>query len=195
MTRKVLTKFSLPLVVPSRTPSALRTLNLSTVYIEPSQSHLFVGGVEDIVAPASPPVVSSPAKGSGGGSWSGRAWNLMSGGGEAPTTAEAGDAAASAPAPAEGGATGEGGDSVEGGGEEERKRAGARDIRAFGTLLIEIILKCVPCFFFLLVLFASFCVFSLWGGGEGEGHERAHILGFYPFVVWGGPCVCVFPFL
>ncbi|CAM9234143.1 unnamed protein product [Ectocarpus sp. 8 AP-2014] len=125
----------------------------NTIYIDPSKSHLFVGGVCDIVAPppATPSkgVLSSSRSGGGGGggggggpmSWGNKAWGLVSGGGMSCGLDSAaaddhnhhrhvgkeGDDQSAAPEEEEEG--------------EEEEAGKARDVRGFGTVVIEMILK------------------------------------------------------
>ncbi|CAN0086776.1 unnamed protein product, partial [Pylaiella littoralis] len=166
------------------TPVVHKNLSLSTIYIDPSTSHVFVGGVRNIMV-AAPAASSSsltattetatvsseqqqqqqdnhhqqyqhrhqhrqdgrPSRGRVGlrqKNWADRAWKLVSGRGGMACE--------------EGGAAGFGGDDDDddddeeededgredydfGAGEEGSPTAGARDIRAFGTVLIEMILK------------------------------------------------------
>ncbi|CAB1118694.1 unnamed protein product [Ectocarpus sp. CCAP 1310/34] len=133
-------------------PVVHKNLSLSTIYIDPSKSHLFVGGVCNIVAP--PPATRSKgmlcSSGSGGGvvgggpmSWGNKAWGLVSGGGmncgldsadddddhnrHRHVGKEGDDQSAAREEEEEE--------------EEEEEDGRARDVRGFGTVVIEMILK------------------------------------------------------
>ncbi|CAM9858227.1 unnamed protein product [Ectocarpus fasciculatus] len=123
----------------------------NTIYIDPSKSHLFVGGVCDIVAP--PPVTRSKGRlssnGSGGGggggggprSWGNKAWGLVSGGGMSCGLDSADNDRHVGKEGGEPSAAPEGEEEVVEEEEEEEEDGTARDVRAFGTVLIEMILK------------------------------------------------------
>ncbi|CBJ30531.1 conserved unknown protein [Ectocarpus siliculosus] len=124
----------------------------NTIYIDPSKNHLFVGGVCDIAAP--PPatrsngMLSSSESGGGGGggpmNWGNKAWGLVSGGGmncglhsaaaehhnHHRHVGKESDDQSAAPEEEE--------EEVE---EEEEEDGRARDVRGFGTVVIEMILK------------------------------------------------------
>ncbi|CAN0288286.1 unnamed protein product [Ectocarpus sp. 12 AP-2014] len=131
-------------------PVVHKNLSLSTIYIDPSKSHLFVGGVCDIVAPPpatrSQEMLNSSGSGSGGGgggprSWGNKAWGLVSGGGMSCGVDSAAaddhnhqrhvgkedDDPSAAPEEEE----------EE---EEEEEDGSARDVRGFGTVVMEMIL-------------------------------------------------------
>eukprot|EP00903_Cladosiphon_okamuranus_P013189 g12301.t1 len=160
-------------------PVVHKNLSLSTIYIDPSKSHIFVGGVRDIIAPSpqSPTkqqqqqqfkAGSSSSRGGGGGgggdrrpkSWGGRAWGLVASGrmGRGKDIADKGvvgfdddddDNESWATEEDRGVKYGEA--EGEGCGEDEEEKGpedgeegvcgGARDIRAFATTLIEMVLK------------------------------------------------------
>ena len=133
-----------------------RNLSLSTIYIDPSKSHIFVGGVRDIIAPAPQQsrTTKQQPKGSGTGgsdgrqkSWGDRAWGLMAAGGmgcgadnaEGGAVSDDDDDESCATEEDGGGNDGEGGMGC--GDDDEEGCGGARDVRAFATTLIEMVLK------------------------------------------------------
>eukprot|EP00752_Nemacystus_decipiens_P007132 g6387.t1 len=135
-------------------PVVHKNLSLSTIYIDPSKSHIFVGGVRDIIAPAPQSRTTkrqpkgSAGAGAGDGrrkSWGDRAWGLVAAGGMVCGSDNA-----------EGGAVSDDDDkscaTEEDGSRKDEEEGesddddddgcgGARDVRAFATTLIEMVFK------------------------------------------------------